>query len=86
MEWKTLFDEEEREIDRVLEEINNDPKFEDVVPSPDIREELFAKIHEYQNQYKSDTLSDEEKLLEQELDGYKEYKQKVKYRLIPFVW
>ena len=28
----------------------------------------------------------EEKFLEQNLDGYKEYKQKVKYRLIPFVW
>ena len=60
MDWKTLFDEEEREIDRVLKEINNDPKFEDVVPPPDIREELSAKIHEYQKQYKSDTLSDEE--------------------------
>ena len=29
---------------------------------------------------------DEEKLLEEELDGYKAYKQKVKYRLIPFIW
>lgn len=28
----------------------------------------------------------EEKFLEKELDGYREYKQKVKYRLIPFVW
>lgn len=28
----------------------------------------------------------EEKLLEKELVGYKEYKQKVKYRLIPFIW
>ena len=28
----------------------------------------------------------EEELLEKELVGYKEYKQKVKYRLIPFVW
>lgn len=28
----------------------------------------------------------EEKLLEKELDGYIEYKQKVKYRLIPFIW
>ena len=28
----------------------------------------------------------EEKFLEQELDGYIQYKQKVKYRLIPFVW
>ena len=28
----------------------------------------------------------EEKLLEEELDGYKEYKAKVKYRLIPFIW
>lgn len=28
----------------------------------------------------------EEKLLSRELDGYEEYKTKVKYRLIPFVW
>ena len=28
----------------------------------------------------------EEALLEEELDGYKEYKQKVKYRLIPWIW
>lgn len=31
-------------------------------------------------------LLDEEKLLEKELPGYKEYQKKVKYRLIPFVW
>ena len=28
----------------------------------------------------------EEAFLEKELDGYKEYKNKVKYRLIPFIW
>ena len=28
----------------------------------------------------------EEEFLEKELDGYREYKQKVKYRLIPFIW
>ena len=28
----------------------------------------------------------EEKILERELKGYKDYKKKVKYRLIPFVW
>ena len=28
----------------------------------------------------------EEKLLEKELIGYKEYKKKVKYRIIPFIW
>ncbi|HHW94524.1 MAG TPA: isoprenylcysteine carboxylmethyltransferase family protein [Mogibacterium sp.] len=28
----------------------------------------------------------EEELLERELEGYKEYKEKVKYRLVPFVW
>ena len=28
----------------------------------------------------------EEVLLEEELPGYREYKQKVKYRLIPFIW
>ena len=28
----------------------------------------------------------EEKLLERELPGYREYKQKVKYRLIPYIW
>ena len=31
-------------------------------------------------------IADEEKLLEAELDGYTEYKDKVKYKLIPFVW
>ena len=31
-------------------------------------------------------LKDEEKLLTKELPGYAEYKQKVKYRMIPFVW
>lgn len=31
-------------------------------------------------------IKNEEKLLESELRGYMEYKQKVKYRLIPFVW
>lgn len=28
----------------------------------------------------------EEEFLEEELDGYREYKQKVRYRLIPFIW
>lgn len=28
----------------------------------------------------------EEELLERELEGYSAYKQKVKYRLIPFIW
>lgn len=31
-------------------------------------------------------LKDEEDLLTRELPGYAEYKQKVKYRIIPFVW
>jgi len=31
-------------------------------------------------------IKDEELLLERELDGYKAYKKKVKYRLIPFIW
>ena len=31
-------------------------------------------------------IKNEEKLLETELKGYSEYKQKVKYRLIPFIW
>ena len=31
-------------------------------------------------------LKDEEELLTRELPGYCEYKQKVKYRIIPFVW
>lgn len=28
----------------------------------------------------------EERLLERELTGYREYKQRIKYRLIPFIW
>ena len=31
-------------------------------------------------------LKDEEKLLTRELPGYVEYKQRVKYRIIPFIW
>ena len=31
-------------------------------------------------------LKDEEALLTKELPGYSEYKQKVKYRIIPFIW
>lgn len=31
-------------------------------------------------------IKNEEELLERELEGYKEYKQKVKYRMIPFIW
>lgn len=31
-------------------------------------------------------LKNEEAFLEKELQGYKEYKEKVKYRLIPFIW
>lgn len=31
-------------------------------------------------------LKDEEELLTRELPGYAEYKQKVKYRLIPYIW
>lgn len=31
-------------------------------------------------------IKNEEEVLEKELDGYIEYKKKVKYRLIPFIW
>ena len=31
-------------------------------------------------------IKDEEALLERELSGYSEYKKRVKYRLIPFIW
>jgi protein-S-isoprenylcysteine O-methyltransferase Ste14 len=31
-------------------------------------------------------IRDEEKLLRKDLDGYREYTQKVRYRLVPYVW
>ena len=31
-------------------------------------------------------IKNEEQVLEQELPGYREYKQRVKYRLLPFIW
>ena len=31
-------------------------------------------------------IGNEEKVLEEELKGYREYRKKVKYRLIPFIW
>ena len=34
----------------------------------------------------SKRINNEEKVLEKELKGYSEYKQKVKYKVIPFIW
>ncbi len=31
-------------------------------------------------------IKNEEKVLENELEGYKEYKEKVKYKILPFIW
>lgn len=31
-------------------------------------------------------IKNEESVLEEGLEGYKEYKQRVKYKVIPFVW
>jgi protein-S-isoprenylcysteine O-methyltransferase Ste14 len=31
-------------------------------------------------------IRDEEKLLKENLDGYREYTQKVRYRLVPHMW
>ena len=31
-------------------------------------------------------IRNEEKVLEEGLKGYKEYEQKVRYRLLPFIW
>jgi protein-S-isoprenylcysteine O-methyltransferase Ste14 len=31
-------------------------------------------------------IKNEEKLLEEALEGYKEYKEKVKFRMIPYIW
>jgi protein-S-isoprenylcysteine O-methyltransferase Ste14 len=31
-------------------------------------------------------IKNEEEILEKELEGYKEYKEKVKYKVIPFIW
>ena len=31
-------------------------------------------------------IKDEEKLLTKELEGYQEYKEKVRWRLVPYVW
>ena len=31
-------------------------------------------------------IKNEEKFLESKLDGYKDYKDKVNYKIIPFIW
>lgn len=54
----------------------------------------YATIHELTVLSNSETNNaqmiregkSEETFLEKELSGYSEYKQKVKYRLIPFIW
>ena len=45
------------------------------------------KVSIYQNEeLLLERIKGEERFLENELEGYKEYKEKVKYRMIPFVW
>jgi protein-S-isoprenylcysteine O-methyltransferase Ste14 len=34
----------------------------------------------------SKRIKNEEEVLEKDLKGYKEYKKKVQYRLIPYIW
>ena len=31
-------------------------------------------------------IKNEEKVLEERLEGYAEYKEKVKYKVLPFIW
>ena len=45
-------------------------------------EKLIEKI----DKLKEELNKNEEEVLEKELKGYSEYKKKVKYKLIPFVW
>ena len=46
----------------------------------------LARVYSEQNPKSVARIKDEEAALEKDLPGYLEYKQKTKYRLIPFVW
>ena len=61
------------------------PELFEVVGFCESNDELVEKSME-KEVYKGLKRMSEEELLENELEGYSEYKSKVKYRLIPFIW
>ena len=40
----------------------------------------------FKTKLKANKLKNEEEVLERELNGYTDYKKKVKYKVIPFIW
>ena len=54
-------------------------------PTNSKKQNLKKAIVEICKEYELPILN-EEKILEEKLVGYKEYKDKVKYRLLPFIW
>ncbi len=61
-ELKVLFQEAmEYEAERIMEIVNADPALKDVQAPPEIRENLFAQIAEYEEQKRLENLSEEDR-------------------------
>ena len=59
-------------------------KWENGNSTPDL--EKIVKLAEIFSVSLDELIKNEEKILTEQLTGYKEYKQKVKYKIIPFIW
>jgi len=51
-----------------------------------LRKRIEAKEEEKEQKWVVALSGNEEKVLEQGLEGYSEYKERVRYKMIPFVW
>lgn len=63
-DWKKIIEEEMmKDVESIMEEINSNPAYKDVVAPEEIHDRLFAQIHEYEQQRLYKQLSDEDKEL-----------------------
>lgn len=89
-EIKGLLQEQmDSDLERVMEEINNDPNLKDVEAPDRLHEKLIHQIHEYEAEMeKGNLLTDEEKELMRLGKVYKKRKKRIKYYVLPLaaIW
>ena len=82
-EWKEIIQKEMmKDAERIMEEVNADPSLKDVKAPEEIREKLFAQIHEYERQRVFEQLSEEDKELIRLGKVYKKRRKWTKYLIL----
>lgn len=82
-DWKKIIEEEMmKDVESIMEEINSNPAYKDVVAPEEIHDRLFAQIHEYEQQRLYKQLSDEDKELIRLGKVYKKRRKLSKYLIL----